>query len=155
MSQKCNAAGIRIIQKFEGLQLRAYRCPGGVWTIGYGSTGLHVHEGMVISPKEAEALLGRDLERFEKEVASLVRVPVSSNQFSALVSFAFNVGSDIDADNKAEGLGDSTLLRKLNAGAPAADVAAEFKKWVFAAGKRLPGLVKRRRAEAELFLAPS
>lgn len=149
---KTNQAGVNLIKQSEGLRLRAYVCPAGVWTIGYGHTGPDVTAKTVISAAQAEALLVKDLERFERDVLQLLNGHhVTENQFAALVSFSYNVGSDIDADTKAEGLGDSTLLKKLlkgdNLGA-----ADEFLKWTHGGGKVLPGLVKRRAAERALFL---
>lgn len=137
-----NDAGRKIITDAEGLRLRAYKCPAGRWTIGYGHTG-DVNEGDLISRHQAEVILEYDLQKFESGVSALA--PKSnSNEFSALVSFAFNVGLDA--------LRGSTLLKhhvkglKLNA-------ASEFGKWVHAGGVVLPGLVQRRAAERALYLA--
>jgi lysozyme len=107
---------------------------------------------MVISQELADKFFLDDIWNFEEEVNYLLRVPVTQNQFDALVSFAYNVGSDIDTDTLAEGLGDSTLLKYLNAGNLGA-AADEFPKWNKAKGKILPGLTRRRKAERELFLA--
>lgn len=142
-----------IIKESETLQLKAYICPAGILTIGYGHTGPDVKPGMVITKEQAETLLQQDLERFERDVRNLVKVHVNENQFGALVSFAFNVGSDIDDDELAEGLGDSTLLKKLNK-YDYAGAANEFGKWVHANGKKLNGLVTRREREKQLFLKP-
>jgi len=150
--KKTNARGIAIIKEFESLKLTAYLCPAKVWTIGWGHTK-GVREGDRITLEQAEALLADDLAGFERDVEELVRVPVTDNQFSALVSFAFNVGSDMNHDDIAQGLGDSTLLRKLNAG-DTAGAAAEFLRWNRAGGKVLSGLTRRRKAERELFLTP-
>ncbi len=148
---KTNAAGIALIKAAESLRLKAYLCPAGVWTIGYGHTG-DVKRGDQITEHQADAILSVDLDRFERDVALLTQgITLNENEFSALVSFAFNVGSDIDDDTKAEGLGDSTLLRKLRAG-DRAGAAAEFLKWTHANGGVMPGLVKRRAAERALFL---
>jgi lysozyme len=151
---KINAAGIELIKRHEGLRLAAYLCPANVWTIGYGHTG-DVKPEHRITEHQADVLLAYDLARFESDVSLLTRgIELNENEFSALVSFAFNVGSDIDDDSKAEGLGDSSLLRKLRAGHDRREVAAEFDKWVHAAGRVLPGLVKRRADERALFLTP-
>lgn len=140
-----NAAGIALIKRFETFQAKAYLCPAGVPTIGYGHTGSDVRLGQTITEHQADVILALDLERFERGVTELVAgVEVTENQFSALVSLAFNIGLDA--------LGRSTLLRKLRTSATAKDVAAEFGKWVHAKGVRLTGLVKRRDAEALLFL---
>lgn len=136
-----NFDGLKIIKDAEGLRLKAYICPAGVLTIGYGSTGAHVKPGMVISELEAEQLLMKDLERFEEGVAKSCPV-ATSNQFSALVSFAFNVGT--------EALRTSTLRRLHNEG-KYGEAAEQFGKWVRGGGKVLPGLVKRRAAEAALY----
>jgi lysozyme len=143
--------GIDLIKSFEGCKLEAYKCPAGVWTIGYGSTGAHVKEGMSITLADAERMLVNDLDRFERDVTWLAKVPLKQCQFDALVSFAYNVGSDIDSDAIAEGLGDSTLMRKLNSG-DVSGSAEEFKKWNKAGGKVLSGLTRRREAERLLFL---
>lgn len=143
-ARKINSDGLKILKSFEGLELRAYKCPAGIWTIGYGSTGPHVKEGMVITEPEAEELLRKDLERFEAGVADLVSVPLSDNQFSALVVFSFNVGLG--------NLQSSTLLRKLNF-ADYLGAANEFTRWTKAGGKVLSGLVARRQKEKELFFS--
>ena len=143
---KTSDDGVALIKLYEGCKLTAYRCPAGVWTIGYGHTTAAgeptVVEGMKITAVEATNILKRDLKKFEQGVDESVTVPLSQNQFDALVSFAFNVG--LGALRK------STLLRKLNAGDYAA-VPAELMKWTKAGGKELPGLVKRRRAEAGMW----
>ena len=136
-----NGAGLRLLKSFEGCKLTAYKCPAGIWTVGYGSTGGHVKPGLTITQEYAEGLLRSDLRRFEEAVAKLA--PGSSdNQFSALVSFAFNVG--IDA------LKTSTLL-KLHRAGDYEGAAEQFKRWNKAGGKVLAGLVRRRAAEAALY----
>jgi lysozyme len=137
---KTGPKGLALIKDFEGCELKAYRCPAGILTIGYGSTGSHVKAGMVITEPQAEELLKKDLARFEKRVNDLVKVPLSQEQFDALVSFDFNTGA----------LHKSTLLKKLNAGSYAA-VPSELNKWVKAGGKTLKGLVRRRAAEGQLW----
>lgn len=139
-----NAAGLTLIKKFEGLKLKAYQDSVGVWTIGYGHTD-GVWDGQVISEDEAEALLRHDLGHAETAVEAMVTAPIGANQFSALVSFAFNLGTNA--------LRESTLLRKLNAGFPKM-AAEEFLKWDHAGGKLLLGLQLRRQAERALFLKP-
>lgn len=143
--------GLDLIKQFEGLRLKAYLCPAGVWTVGYGHTK-GVYPGMVITEELADKFLIDDVWNFEREVESLVHVPVTQGQFDALVSFAFNVGSDIDEDNIAEGLGDSTLLRLLNRG-DYAGASDEFRKWNKSKGRVERGLTRRRAAERELFLS--
>lgn len=142
---KTSPKGIALIKSAEGLRLKAYPDPGtgGLpWTIGYGSTS-GVTRNMVITETKAEQMLAADLVRFEHIVERLVRVPVDQGQFDALVSFTYNVGEG--------NFTKSTLLRKLNAG-DTAGAAEQFKRWVNAGGKVLPGLVKRRAAERALFL---
>jgi GH24 family phage-related lysozyme (muramidase) len=135
--------GLDLIKEFEGLELTAYLCPAGVWTIGYGSTS-GVKQGDRITVEQAEALLRKDVERFEAAVAQMVRVPLTDNQFAALTSFAFNCGT--------EALRGSTLLRLLNAG-DYQGAANQFLRWTRAGGaEEVPGLVIRRKAERELFL---
>jgi lysozyme len=135
-------AGLDLVKSFEGLKLRAYLCPANVWTIGFGSTGPHVTPGKVITEAQADGLLQDDLDRFEQAVTRLVTVPLTQNQYDALVSFAFNVG--------ISALERSTLLKRVNA--KLFDQArAEFGKWNRAGGRPLAGLTRRRAAEAALF----
>ncbi len=146
MSRHVNPEGLALIQQWEGLRLTAYRDPVGVWTIGYGHTDAAgpptVLPGLALTAAEATDLLRRDLARFETAVEAMVRVPLTDNQFAALVSFAYNVGTG--------NLSKSTLLKKLNAGDHAA-VPHELAKWTRAGGKVLPGLANRRAAEAGLW----
>ena len=133
--------GIDLIKRFEGLRLSAYKCPADVWTIGYGTTA-GVKEGQIITKERAEELLRDDVKRFEDQVLRLVKVPLTQGQLDALVSFTYNLG--------AANLGNSTLLRLLNAG-DYKGAASQFGRWTKAGGKELPGLVKRRAAERSLF----
>lgn len=133
--------GVNLIKHFEGCRLDAYLCPAGVWTIGYGHTA-NVKEGDSVDQEAAEAFLIEDLESFEQDVTRLVEVPLTQQQFDALVSWTFNLG----AGNLAE----STLLRKLN-NYQYAEVPEQMMRWVRAGGQVLDGLVKRRAAEAALF----
>lgn len=144
MTRRINAEGLKLIKQWEGCRLTAYRDVAGILTIGYGSTGSHVAPGMKITQAEADRLLVKDLDRFERAVDTLVKVALADNQFAALVSFAFNVG-----EGKG-GFATSTLLKKLNAGSYDA-VPAELMKWVNAGGKMVKGLVNRRSAEAGLW----
>ena len=135
-----------LIKHYEGLRLTAYRCPAGILTIGYGHTGVDVSEGRTITVDIAEALFVADLTDKEASVTSMLDdIPATDNQFSALVSFAYNLGE--------RALHGSTLLRDLLAG-DAAAAADEFNRWIYGGGKVLPGLVARRSAERALFLAP-
>lgn len=136
-----SVAGREIIERFEGCELKAYKCPAGVWTIGFGHTG-DVERGQVITRHQAEAILEYDLQRFEEAVGKIC--PKSTGpQFSAMVSLCFNIG--IDAFKK------SRLVKKHTAGAYLA-TAEEFGRWIHGGGKVLPGLVKRRAAEKALYL---
>lgn len=135
--------GRKLIQQFEGCREKAYQDCVGVWTIGYGHTG-NVKAGQVISKKEADRLLSEDLKRFESGVEKNVKVALTQNQFDALVSFCYNLG--------VGSLQKSTLLKKLNNG-DHKGAAEEFLKWNKAGGKVLTGLVRRREAERQLFLA--
>lgn len=142
-----NATGLRVIKHFEGLRTTAYRDPVGIWTIGYGHTSMAgpppVVPGMVITPAEAEAILQQDLDIFENGVTNALTTATNSDQFSAMVSFAYNVG--------LTAFRNSTLLRKHNA-RDFAGAADEFLRWVYAEGQVLPGLVRRRQAERALYL---
>lgn len=137
--------GLALIKQFEGFMAEPYLCPGGYWTIGYG----HVIKNPKDYPysltrDEALELLAQDVAVAERAVVRLIRVPLTNSQFDALVSFTFNLG--------AGALQRSTLRRKVNR-EEHADVPAEFHKWVWAGGKRLNGLVKRRKAEALAYQA--
>ena len=143
---KTSEKGKGLIKRFEGLHLKAYKCPAGVWTIGYGHTGRDVREGMTITEEEAEGLLADDLVVFECAVARLVRVPIGQGQFDALVSFCFNVG--------VGNFERSTLLRKINVNPDDRGIADEFKRWNRAGGKPLRGLTERRLAEALMYFEP-
>jgi lysozyme len=137
-------AALDIIKQFEGCRLKAYPDPGtggAPWTIGYGHTK-DVARGMLITQRQADDFLHLDILEFEKGVDALIKVELQQHQFDALVSFAFNCGIG--------NLQSSTLLKMVNAGNFEA-VPAQFMKWTRAAGKELPGLVRRRRAEAALW----
>jgi lysozyme len=140
---KISQKGLAVIKQFEGLRLTAYKCPAGVLTIGYGSTGAHVKHGMTIIEQEAERLLLDDISRFEVGVQEVIKQPLTQGQFDGLVSFSFNVGLGA--------LRESTLAAKLKSG-DVAGAANEFTRWNKAGGKVLPGLVKRREAERALFV---
>lgn len=137
--------GINLVELSEGVRLVAYHDAVGVLTIGYGHTGHDVYTGQTITQNEAEQLLLRDVRIAELDVKAAVKVSISQHQYDALVDFAFNLGGPA--------LQGSTLLRLLNSG-DYAGADAEFKKWDHAGGKVLPGLTKRRAAEATLFMAP-
>ncbi len=134
--------GIEFLKSYEGCVLKAYQDAVGIWTIGYGHTS-GVTSGMMITTTQAESYLKSDLLKIGNYVNNYVTTTLTQNMFDALVSFTFNVG--------AGALKRSTLLRKLNQG-DISGAAKEFDKWVYAGKKKLPGLVKRRAAEKEMFL---
>jgi len=145
MTMQMSQGGLdNLLKKFEGCKLKAYKCPAGIWTLGFGHTTAAgeptVTEGLVITQAEAEAILKRDLVKYEKGVMDLVKVQLTQHQFDVLVDFAYNAG--------VGNLKTSTLLKKVNAGDFDA-VPTELMKWTKGGGKELPGLVRRRRAEAE------
>jgi lysozyme len=144
---KIGINGLKLIKKFEGCKLNAYKCPAGFWTIGWGSTyyrdGSKVKDGDVITQGEADALLLTTLEKYEKAVDSFTRDDINQNQFDALVSFAYNCGD--------YALNNSTLLKKVNANPNDPTIVNEYHKWTRGGGKVLPGLVRRRKEEAELY----
>ena len=150
--------GLEKIREFEGKSLRGYLCKSGVPTIGWGHTGPDVRVGMTITDEVAERLLLQDVAEAERIVKAAVKVRLNRNQFSALVSFVFNVGpGKKDAKDGFVTLKDgrpSTMLRRLNEG-DYFRAADEFEKWVYSNGKELAGLVRRRKAEKALFLKPA
>jgi len=139
---KISVEGLALIKKFEGLELEAYKCAAGVWTIGYGHTK-GVQEGDVWSEAQADEMLEIELEEFEGYINDNVTVSLSQNQFDALVSWVYNLGP---ANLKA-----STMLKVLNSG-DYEGVPAQIKRWNKAGGKVLEGLIRRREAEALLFI---
>ena len=139
-----NARGLDLIKAHEGLRLTAYQCPAGKWTIGWGHT-LTAKKGLTITEAAAEDLLIEDVVWAEAAVRKLVTVPLNTNQFSALVSWVFNIG-ETAARN-------STLIKMLNQGDYKA-VPVQLQRWTRGGGVELPGLVRRREEEAALFEAP-
>lgn len=140
-----NDRGIELVKHFEALYLKAYQDEVGVWTIGWGHTGLThkdgtVHQGRTITEDEAQALLRYDMENFESRVEKLITVELNDDQFSSLVSFDFNTG----------GLEKSTMRQLLNAEDYEA-AAGQFTRWDKAGGQRLKGLTRRRISERRLF----
>ena len=142
---KTSQAGIDLIKSFEGLALKAAPCPAGIPTVGYGHTGPEVYNGLRITAEFAEDLLRQDLARFERGVERLiVGVPTTQAQFDSFVSLAFNIGLG--------GFQRSSVLRHHRAG-NRLSAAASFLLWVKAAGRTLPGLVRRRNAERRMYLS--
>ena len=146
---KLSRNGTKLILDFEGKHKKrpdgryeAYKCPADVWTIYAGITE-GVYEGMIVTESQGMAMFREEIAKFEEAVASLVTVEINTNQRDALISFAYNVGSGA--------LAKSTLLKKVNK-SDFDGAAREFAKWNKGGGRVLPGLVRRRAAEAELFL---
>jgi len=146
-----SAKALAIIKTSEGKKNRAYFCPAGIPTIGYGHTATvtkaDVKNGKTITDAEAERLLRDDLAGFERDVAKLVKVPVTDDQFGALVSFTYNLG--------AGALASSTLLKRINAKASLKEIEASWLQWnkarVNGVLTPLRGLTIRRQAEYDLF----
>lgn len=142
---KTSTRGRKLIKEFEGLRTTAYKDIVGVWTIGYGHTNAagspKVKPGMSITTKEADDILIKDLKKYEDAVNRNVKVPITQNQFDALVSFTFNLGEG--------NLRKSTLLKRLNSGDY--KVGDEFLKWNRAGGRLVRGLLRRRQEEKKLF----
>ena len=140
---KTSPKGISLIKEFEGLRLKAYKCPGGVWTIGYGHTA-GVRPGMVITEAQAEEFLKEDLFSCENAVNNQ-KLSINQNQFDALVSLIYNIG--IGNFQK------STLLRKARVNLNDNSIMDEFLKWVYSKGRVLPGLQRRRLREMKLYFS--
>ena len=132
---------ILLIKSFEQLRLNSYRCPAGVWTIGYGHTD-GVNQGMLITEKTADAFLRQDIRNAEHCVNQM-GVDLTQGQFDALVSFVFNIG--------VQAFRISTLRRLIMSNPDDLEIADEFRRWVYAGNKKLPGLIKRREKEIELY----
>ena len=145
-----NQATVDLVKEFEGFRAKAYKCPAGVWTIGYGTTsragvGLEVVEGMEITEAEAEYYLHKGLEKFAVEITGAITKPINENEFGAFVSLAYNIGSGAFKRSSA--------LRYFNAG-DKQKAANAMLLWNKAGGTVLKGLVRRREAERKLFLTP-
>ncbi|MBT4650932.1 lysozyme [Candidatus Woesearchaeota archaeon] len=134
--------GLSHIMKWEGFRSLAYRDVAGVWTIGFGHTGPEVKAGMRVSKNEGKRLLAKDIAWAEKAVRNYVKVPLTQGQFDALVSFVYNSG--------AKAFKDSTLLKKLNKG-DYNEAYPELRRWIYAGGRKVKGLVNRRKAEIKLW----
>jgi lysozyme len=130
---------ISAIKGFEGLRLESYKCPAGVWTIGYGHTR-GVKAGQKITIEQAESLLKGDLLPFEKFVDG-IGLELTQGQFDALVDFSYNLG--------VGRLQSSTLLKKIRSKESYQVIRNEFLKWTHSGGKVLAGLVRRREWEAD------
>src|SRR5574344_854222 len=147
-ANKISQNGVNFIKKWEGMKLNSYADSVGVWTIGYGTTrinGVPVTKGMTITESSAEEYLRKDIKNIsESAISKHVKVPLNQNQYDALCSFIYNLG-------EANFL-KSTLLKKLNQ-SDYESIPNEIKKWNKAGGKVLTGLVNRRQAEADLWVA--
>jgi lysozyme len=140
--------GRREIIKHEGFRTQAYKDVAGLWTIGIGHLIQPNEQHLItatLTEKEVYEIFKADIARFEKAIRELVKVRITQNMYDALISLVFNIGEAAFAK--------STLLRKLNEGAPKEEVAAEFLKWNKAGGQVVAGLTKRRESEKKLFLS--
>jgi lysozyme len=139
--------GILLIEEFEGFRAKAYKDAVGLPTIGFGTLIDSAEEKHLltetISKEQAEVLLRKELAMIEKKFTIMISSKVNQNQYDALVSFAYNLG--------IYNLKSSTLLKKVNANPADVTIRNEFNKWTHAGGKVLEGLVRRRKAEADLY----
>ncbi len=142
-------SGQQFLTGVEGVKYKAYLDTGGVWTIGRGITyyedGTKVKKGDVIDKAREEKLFQKTLNKYVNAVNELVKSNLNQNQFNALVSFCYNVG--IEAFKK------STLLKKVNANPADRDIRNQFMRWIYDNGKQVPGLVNRRKKEADLYFS--
>ena len=147
MKKTISEIGLKLIAQFEGCYLQAYLCPANVWTIGIGTTvypsGSKIKKGDTCTLDQAHEYLAHDMIEFEKTVNDSVKVDLTQNQFDALVSLTYNIGSTAFKN--------STLLKKLNA-KDYTGAADQFLVWNKGGGKVLKGLVRRREAERALFI---
>ena len=152
---------VDLIKKYEGLELKAYKCPAGVWTIGYGHIE-NVKSGDEISAEEACNILKNDVQKYHRCVINEVGAICNANQVGALTSFAFNVGIGIQKEvaeqmrqngkKPAVGLLNSTLLKVIKNNPNDFDnIKKQFMQWVRGGGKVLPELVARRQMEADIY----
>ncbi len=147
---KISQRGLDLIKKYEGFRAKPYLCPAGVPTIGYGATyypnGKRVKmSDNMITERQAEQMLCLQLSKYESAVSRYIRANINQNQFDALVSFAYNLGIG--------SLQRSTLLKRVNKNPNNPKIKREFKKWVYAGGRKLKGLIKRRKDEAVLYFS--
>jgi lysozyme len=157
---KTNEAGIKILHEFEDCKLKAYKCPAGVWTIGWGNTfyedGSRVREGDLITQERADSLFKVILSRFEDQAKRAITSQVNENQFSAFVSALYNIGP---GSRRKSGLirlkngQPSTLLRLINANPTNPSIRNQFMVWISTGSGFENGLRRRRRAEADLYFS--
>lgn len=146
MWRQTSARGREMIESFEGRRHTAYPDPatgGKPWTIGIGSTGPDVVPGLTWTDQEIDERFSADLRKFEVGINKMLMRPVSQSQWDAIISLVFNVG--------LQNFKTSTMLRLLNNGC-FREASLQFERWSFANGQQMPGLLRRRRAEAEMFL---
>ena len=141
----CNVAGIALVQEFEGCKLTAYQDQGGRWTIGFGCAQPFVHEGVTCTEDQATAWLVQDMDEVAKSLTRIIKIVINDNEFSALCSWAYNVGIGNAAD--------STLIKLLNRGYIDL-VPVQLSRWNRVNGIINAGLVRRRQAEIALFNTP-
>lgn len=143
-----NDAGLSLIKKYEGCRLIAYKCPAGVLTIGYGHTGKDVYAGKKITQKQADELFKNDLLRYENTVRKATKgLVLNENKIAALTSLCYNIGQGAFVN--------SSLQKRLHVpNTYRWYLEALWYRWVWAKGQKLPGLVKRRYAEIELYFTP-
>ena len=144
---KLDVNGINLLADLEGLKLKAYKCPAGIWTIGLGNTfyadGSRVKEGDIITKEEAYYLFHLIATKFEKTINDNVKKPLTQNQFNSLFCFCYNVGQTAFVN--------STLLRLININPSDANIAKEFLKWNKIAKIPSKGLTNRRIKESALY----
>ena len=133
---------VNLICEFEGFRSKAYKCPAGIWTVGYGKTGKDVTSSTTITEPEAREFVRKQAVEIANQITSLVKVPLNNNQICALISFVYNLGIG--------NFKSSTLLKKLNQ-QDYVEVGNQFLRWDKCNGKPLAGLTKRRQAEKKLF----
>ena len=141
IKMKTSDQGLELIKVFEGLELNAYKCAAGVWTIGYGHIK-GVQQGDEITAITANRWLQEEIKEYENYIDQAVTVPLAQCQYDAMVSWVYNLGNG--------NLTSSTLLKVLNAG-NYDEVPAQMMRWNKAGGKVLEGLTRRRQAEADMF----
>lgn len=134
---------LELIKKYEGFSSEAYKCPAGVWTIGYGHTGVDVTKGVTITEKEASLLLKKEVEKLQEQILFLLDNKVTTNELDALTSLVYNVG--LGAFKK------SRLLKRINSKDNPELIAKEWIEFNKASGKVMKGLVRRRAEEICLY----
>lgn len=143
MDLKILDIALPIIKAYEGCELKAYKCPAGIWTIGWGQTGKDIKEGVVWTQEQADKSLEKTVNSFIADVLKLIKVRARPEHVAALVSFAYNTG--------VGNLSKSTLLRLINEGKSVNEVLPQFLVWSKGGGKTLKGLLLRRASEAVVF----